>query len=75
MSAKLISTIVSTFVSTNMDHMSVCAEMAMNQGGTSQHVKVITITVIHVQTLVKFSNWSTGNAFKLQKIKMSRCND
>ena len=47
MNVQLVSMIVSTSVSTSMDHMSVCVKMAMNQGETNQLVKVITIIVIH----------------------------
>jgi len=45
MNVQMVLVIVSTSALTSMDHISVCVEMAMSQGETGQHVKVITMIV------------------------------
>ena len=56
MSVILVFMTVSISVSINVDHMSVSVEMAMNQGGTSQHVKVISLIPYERYTLIEQSS-------------------
>jgi len=56
MSVILVSMTVNISVSINKDHMSVNARMAMNQGETSQHVKVISLIPYERCTLIEQSS-------------------